>query len=168
MTGPPSVDRELAAKAAWVAGKCSPPWEHAAGAMKDTYLRSTDAVLAEMERQGFVLRKKDEITSEWGALEVMVRQFAIQTVKDGVTSLWTGGLSALEEAFAVLGWNDPHPCPEGACQHPGCDQWATCGTPTSEGYKRLCYEHYALAAEAGVLHNAPGASPAALRGADTD
>lgn len=75
-------------------------------------------------------------------VEDLVRQFAYPTVVNGVPSLWTGGLSALEGAFAVLGWDSPHPCPEQACEYPGCVEWATCGTPTSDGYKRCCGEHY--------------------------
>lgn len=75
------------------------------------------------------------------ALLDMVTQFAHQTVKDGVPCYSTGGLSALEHAFSVLGWDDPHPCPENACQMPGCTAWATCGTPTPDGYKRLCGTH---------------------------
>jgi hypothetical protein len=45
----------------------------------------------------------------------------------------TGGLSALEEAFAYLGWKDPQPCPENLCEncHKG---FATCGTPTPKNY----------------------------------
>jgi hypothetical protein len=42
-------------------------------------------------------------------IEDLVRQFAYQTVVDGVLCYTTGGLSALEDAFAVLGWGDPHP-----------------------------------------------------------
>jgi hypothetical protein len=45
-------------------------------------------------------------------IENLVRQFADQTVVDGVPSYSTGGLSALENAFAVLGWDDPHPAPD--------------------------------------------------------
>ena len=75
-------------------------------------------------------------------VEDLVRQFAHQTVKDGVPHYSTGGLSALEGAFQVLGWSDPQPAPEGGCEAEGCTQWATCGTPTPEGYKRLYYAHY--------------------------
>lgn len=75
-------------------------------------------------------------------IEDMARQFAYPTVKDGVACLTTGGLSALEGAFHDLGWEDPHPVPEQACQAEGCAAWATCGTPTPDGYKRLCYEHW--------------------------
>lgn len=75
-------------------------------------------------------------------VEDLVRQFAYQGERDGVPVYFTGGLSVLEGAFSVLGWNDPHPAPEMACERPGCNTWATCGTPTPDGYKRLCYDHY--------------------------
>lgn len=75
-------------------------------------------------------------------VEDLVRQFAHEVVRDSVPCLSTGGLSALEDAFAVLGWDDPHPCPEGACEHPACAEWATCGTSTTDGYRRLCGAHY--------------------------
>ncbi len=41
-------------------------------------------------------------------VEDLVRQFAYPTIVDGVPALTTGGLSALEGAFRVLGWDDPH------------------------------------------------------------
>jgi hypothetical protein len=75
-------------------------------------------------------------------IEDLTRQFAHQIVSGGVPSLTAGGLSALEGAFEVLCWSDPYPCPEQGCEHPGCTQWATCGTPEFHGYKRLCNEHY--------------------------
>jgi len=75
-------------------------------------------------------------------IEDLVRQFAYPTVKNGVPCLTTGGLSTLEGAFAVLGWDDPHLCPEGACEAEGCTDWATCGTPTPDGYKWLCGTHF--------------------------
>jgi hypothetical protein len=79
------------------------------------------------------------------ALEDMAWQFAYRTVtEDGRRALWSGGLSALERAFAALGWDDPYfPAESDGCQHPGCERWATGGTPTADGYKRLCGEHYA-------------------------
>ena len=54
----------------------------------------------------------------------------------------TGGLSTLERAFDILGWNDPHPVPECECEFPGCHEHATCGTPTKDGYKRVCGKHF--------------------------
>jgi hypothetical protein len=41
-------------------------------------------------------------------VEDLVRQFAYRTSVDGVPAYTAGGLSALEGAFAVLGWDDPH------------------------------------------------------------
>ena len=55
----------------------------------------------------------------------------------------TGGLSTLERAFDILGWNDPHPVSECECEFPGCHEHATCGTPTKDGYKRVCGKHFA-------------------------
>jgi hypothetical protein len=42
------------------------------------------------------------------ALEDCALQFAIRTIVDGKPALTPGGLSALEYAFVVLGWSDPH------------------------------------------------------------
>ena len=79
------------------------------------------------------------------ALRDMVEQFAYQgQTKDGLPAYWTGGLSALERAFSVLGWEDPRPCPENRCEYRKCKKWASCGTPTKKGYKRVCGAHYRL------------------------
>ncbi len=83
-------------------------------------------------------------------IEDLVRQFAYPTVKDGVPCLWHGGLSALEGAFAVLGWESPHPSQGDACQYPGCAEWATCGSVTVDGYQRTCGAHF------GYQHAATG------------
>ena len=63
-------------------------------------------------------------------------------IKD-ILYISTGGLSTLERAFRILGWNDPHPVPECECEFPGCHEHATCGTPTKDGYKRVCGKHFA-------------------------
>ena len=63
-------------------------------------------------------------------------------IKD-ILYISTGGLSTLERAFRILGWNDPHPVPECECEVPGCHKHATCGTPTKDGYKRVCGKHFA-------------------------
>lgn len=72
----------------------------------------------------------------------LVEQFAYKITNKGRAAYTTGGLSALEAGFAALGWDDPRPAPECECQHPDCHEWATCGTPTKDGYKFLCYHHY--------------------------
>lgn len=76
------------------------------------------------------------------AVEDLVTQFAHEGSHNGAPAYSTGGLSALEHGFAVLGWSDPRPAPDMACDRPGCNAWASCGTPTDDGYKRLCSNHY--------------------------
>lgn len=73
------------------------------------------------------------------ALEGMVRQFAYWS--DSAGGLTTGGLSDLEQAFTVLGWDDPHPVPEMRCDEPGCLHKYSSGTPTPTGYRWTCHEH---------------------------
>jgi hypothetical protein len=79
------------------------------------------------------------------ALENMVRQFA--TWNDRVGGYATGGLSALEDAFDALGWDDPHPAPEAECWEPGCHRQATSGTPVAlpERYRWTCFAHRPVA-----------------------
>ena len=72
------------------------------------------------------------------ALANMACQFACWARGGLVTS----GLSALEEAFEVLGWSEPHKVPEMVCDEPGCDEEATCGIPTPAGYRRVCGRCY--------------------------
>jgi hypothetical protein len=76
------------------------------------------------------------------ALEDMVDQFAYPL--DEPPRITTGGLSALEHAFDVLGYSDPKEVPGRECQIEGCKKTATCGTPTPNGYKRVCLKHFRL------------------------
>jgi hypothetical protein len=78
--------------------------------------------------------KKKELKE---ALEDMCYQFA-GWAKGGYT---TNGLSALEGAFAVLGWDDPMVCKEAQCDEPGCTEQRTCGFPTDKGYRNTCGKH---------------------------
>lgn len=73
------------------------------------------------------------------ALLGMVYQFGYW--HDGVGGLCTGGLSALELAFRVLDWDDPHPVPEMRCDEPGCLKQSVIGTPTLDGYRSTCSDH---------------------------
>ena len=76
------------------------------------------------------------------ALEDMCFQFAYTVETREGPALGTGGLSALEYAFRVLGWDDPHYIPESVCQWEGCLKRATCGIPTkTKGYLRVCETH---------------------------
>jgi hypothetical protein len=79
------------------------------------------------------------------ALEGMIEQFSYD---DCNGKFCTGGLWALEDAFAALGWDEKHPMPEGMiCDEPGCEKRVTCGTPTPKGYRSVCGEHYRILAE---------------------
>lgn len=82
------------------------------------------------------------------ALEGMVHQFAYW--HDTVGGLSTGGLSALEEAFEVLGWEDPHPVEASRCVWPsGCTKRGSMGTPVAvddpdyggQRYVWTCWDH---------------------------
>ena len=78
-----------------------------------------------------------------GFAEDVAYQFGYYFPIKDMLYISTGGLSTLERAFDILGWNDPHPVPECECEFPGCHKHATCGTPTKDGYKRVCGKHFA-------------------------
>ena len=69
----------------------------------------------------------------------LVVEFASWSESSG--GFWTCGLSALEEAFGVLGWDDPHSDPEYRCDEPGCMAHAEFGTKTADGYRKTCMKH---------------------------
>lgn len=77
------------------------------------------------------------------ALESMVWQFGYRGIKGGKPNIHTGGLSALEEAFSALNWDDPHFIPEegATCEVIGCMEEDTAGIHWGKLYLRLCYEH---------------------------
>lgn len=75
--------------------------------------------------------------------EDVVRQFGCYCHKGGRLHITHGGLSTLEQAFDILGWENPHPVPECECEIEGCHEHATCGVPTADGYKRVCGKHMA-------------------------
>ena len=78
-----------------------------------------------------------------GFAEDVAYQFGYYFPIKDILYISTGGFSTLEWAFRILGWNDPHPVPECECEVPGCHEHATCGTPTKDGYKRVCGKHFA-------------------------
>ena len=95
-----------------------------------------------------------------GFAEDVAYQFGYYFPIKDILYISTGGFSTLEWAFRILGWNDPHPVPECECEVPGCHEHANCGTPTKDGYKRLCGKHFAeLAREE---------AEAALKGGESD
>lgn len=71
----------------------------------------------------------------------VVYQFGYKIHYKGRLHLTAGGLSTLEKAFDILGWEDPKPYPEGECEMDGCHEYATCGINTPDGYKRVCAKH---------------------------
>ena len=80
------------------------------------------------------------------ALEGMAWQFAHRGTKNGKSVMHTGGLSALEHAFRVLGWDDPRYFDDidGAiCDTWGCAEWveAQGGMWAETGYWCLCRIH---------------------------
>ena len=79
--------------------------------------------------------------------EDVIRQFGYHGSVNGRPAYTAGGLSTLEDAFRIVGWDDPRPAPECECQEEGCHEWANGGRPTPDGYKWLCSRHY-LAYEA--------------------
>ena len=78
-----------------------------------------------------------------GFAEDVAYQFGYYFPIKDILYISTGGLSTLERAFRILGWNDPHPVPECECEVPGCHEYANCGTQTKDGYKRVCGKHFA-------------------------
>ncbi len=98
--------------------------------------------------------------SEW-TLREFAEDVAVQFGywSDGAGGVTTGGLSTLEAAFSILGWDDPHPMPEACCVWPkGCKKRGTSGTPVAEDhpvyggmrYVFTCFEHspFALSRQA--------------------
>lgn len=85
-------------------------------------------------------------TDERDALESMVWQFAYRSTRAGKLILGSGGMSALEQAFEVLGWDDPYEVPDEngvICEWADCRKWASTGIPFRDGpYLRLCGDHY--------------------------
>lgn len=75
--------------------------------------------------------------------EDVAYQFGYYCQNGGRLHITHGGLSTLEWAFDILGWENPHPVPECECEIEGCHEHATCGTPTADGYKRVCGKHCA-------------------------
>jgi len=117
-------------------------------------LISRKALLAEYDRQHEgepgKARKLIEDAPTVDAVEVdTMREFASDVAYQfgyygqykGRLHIHHGGLSTLEEAFDILGWENPHPVPECECEIDGCHEHATCGATTKDGYKRMCGKH---------------------------
>ena len=77
-----------------------------------------------------------------GFAEDVAYQFGYYCQNKGRLHITHGGLSTLEWTFDILGWENPHPVPECECEIDGCHEYATCGTQTKDGYKRVCGKHF--------------------------
>jgi len=78
------------------------------------------------------------------ALESMVWQFGYRGLRGKRQMIYSGGLSALEEAFDALGWDNPHYVKFNymiTCNIKGCHGWAVSGLCWGGMYLRLCDEH---------------------------
>lgn len=101
-----------------------------------------EAMKLELEK---VNAERDEVIADIRAFaEDVAHQFGYHTQYNGRLTLTHGGLSTLEWAFDILGWENPHPDPENECQYAGCHHYASCGTPTKDGYLRVCGHHFAV------------------------
>ena len=69
-------------------------------------------------------------------------QFGYYCQHEGRLHITHCGMSTLEWAFDILGWENPHPVPECECEIDGCHEHATGGAPTKDGYKRMCGKHF--------------------------
>ena len=72
-------------------------------------MEEDDAGLVGTLRQLRLLTAENERLRD--ALEGMCYQFGHDYERDGRRYLGTMGLSNLEDAFELLGWDDPHPLP---------------------------------------------------------
>lgn len=78
------------------------------------------------------------------ALEDMVWQFGHRGTKNSKLIIWTGGLSALEEAFEALGWEDPHYVADESmeCDIKECVKWRSPQTVWDDVYVLICEKHF--------------------------
>jgi len=83
----------------------------------------------------------DEIKA---ALESMVWQFGYRGTKNSKLMIWTGGLSALEEAFEALGWEDPHYVDDESmeCDIERCHEWCSSQMHWDGIYVLMCSNHF--------------------------
>ena len=81
------------------------------------------------------------------AIEDLIFQFGDRIVFKGKPAISTYGLSALESAFDVLGWSDPHFIPEegNTCEIKGCMSEIGSGMNWGDLYLSLCHKHTGMA-----------------------
>lgn len=113
--------------------------------LKPRYIsKLVDAEIADI--QDIIDEQPTEVSVEVGEMREFARdvayQFGYYCQNGGRLCITHGGLSTLEQAFDILGWENPHPVPECECEIDGCHEHATCGALTNDGYKRMCGRHY--------------------------
>ncbi len=84
----------------------------------------------------------DELIAEVEKLTAALEGMCYQYGGWANGGLVTDGMSDLEYAFEILGWDEPHPVPSMQCDEPGCNKQGTCGWPSDTGYRRTCSEHH--------------------------
>lgn len=97
-------------------------------------LAAKDARLADA-----VEKEREKLEEAKDIIEGLAMQYGLELPGP---LLHSGAISAMECAFEFLDWDDPFPIPERKCDVGTCIQPATCGKPTSDGYKKLCREHW--------------------------
>lgn len=113
------------------------------------YIRKTPVTngsQASQTSQGYRFVTEVKVNTYKEALESMVWQFAYRGVKDNKPILWTAGLSALEEAFDALGWDNPKYFEDTdgvICDVKGCQDWVSNQGFNwhDTGYWCLCSKH---------------------------
>lgn len=105
------------------------------------------AILKEDPKLAYCIERIKGVDAvEWDDMRAFAEdvacQFGYYCQNGGRLHITHGGLSTLEWAFDILEWENPHPVPEFECEIEGCHEHATCGTPTKDGYKRMCGKHY--------------------------
>ncbi len=78
------------------------------------------------------------------ALEGMVWQFGYRVTFRERLAITNGGLSALEEAFDALGWNNPHYIDDASmeCDIEDCHQWRSPQIHWDGVYVMICSQHF--------------------------
>ena len=124
------------------------PWTVGEQNATSITIRAVDGQVAQIKRgpMGYpgalghwVVEMANRYHGTRSALVSMIEQFAY--VRAG--KITAGGLSALEEAFEALGWEDPRTAPDHllCCVEPGCGERCVVGTKTHGGCRSVCSKH---------------------------
>lgn len=113
--------------------------------------RLQDFEVAEAQELAKIKAERDAALADMRAFaEDVAHQFGYHSHQNGRLYLTHGGLSTLEWAFEILGWENSHPDPENECQVEGCHHYASCGMHTLRGYLRVCGHHHTVISNGGI------------------